>query len=53
MLKYQNVFNMIMRYIILGLWCYFEFVTTNNYLLGVVFVEVFPIGFSESEKLIR
>ncbi|GFI41554.1 hypothetical protein [Thomasclavelia cocleata] len=51
MLKYQNVFNMIMRYIILGLWCYFEFVTTNNYLLGVVYEEVFPNGFSESEKL--
>ena len=51
MLKYQNIFNIVMRYIILGLWCFFEFVITNNYLVAVVYEEVFPNGFSESEKL--
>ncbi|WP_289811372.1 hypothetical protein [Thomasclavelia cocleata] len=42
MLKYQNIFNIVMRYIILGLWCFFEFVITNNYLVAVVYEEVFP-----------
>lgn len=51
MLKYKNIITVMIRYLIIICWSFYEFVTFNNYLSALVYEEVFPNGFTEGEKL--
>lgn len=51
MFKLKNIIIIIIRYLILAFWSFYEFVTLNNYLSALVYEEVFPNGYTESEKL--
>lgn len=51
MFRLKNIIIVIIRYLILAFWSFYEFVTLNNYLSALVYEEVFPNGYTESEKL--
>ena len=51
MFRLKNIIIVVIRYLILAFWSFYEFVTLNNYLSALVYEEVFPNGYTESEKL--
>lgn len=51
MFRYKNIILTTIQILITLFWAFYEFIIFNNHICGIVYSEVFPNGFSESEKL--